>query len=303
MPILPAIQRRKGMQQMNIEIKDVNMIYPNGKKALSGVSLDMESPSLIGLVGPNGAGKSTLMKLITTRLLQTGGSICVDGLPLEKDETRIKDRLGYLPQDFGLYDELTVLQFLEYIAALKKLGGKSRSCIDHAIQDANLQGKRNTRIGTLSGGQRQRVGIAQALMGYPDVIILDEPTMGLDPEERVNFRNLFSKNASGKIVILSTHIIEDVQSICNRLIVINQGVILFDGKPSDLILAAGGHVGIFETRNITLQPAGNGIKVTSRVFTARGIQYRIVSDHLPEYAASVEPSLEDAYIYLMSKGN
>jgi ABC-type multidrug transport system ATPase subunit len=289
--------------QMKIEINNVNMVYPNGKKALQGVSLDMQSPSLIGLVGPNGAGKSTLMKLLTTRLLQTDGSISVDGLPLAEDETRIKNRLGYLPQDFGLYDELTVWQFLQYIAALKKLGRKSRACIDQAILDANLQEKRNARIGTLSGGQRQRVGIAQALMGYPDVIILDEPTMGLDPEERVNFRNLFSKNAGGKIVILSTHIIEDVQSICNRLIVINKGLILFDGKPSDLILAAAGHVGIFETGDSTLQPAGNGYKVTSRVFTSRGIQYRIVSDNLPEYASSVEPSLEDAYIYLMSKGS
>ncbi|NFG84124.1 ATP-binding cassette domain-containing protein, partial [Clostridium botulinum] len=266
------------------------------KKALKDVSLQIESPSLIGLLGPNGAGKSTLMKLLVAELIPTSGEILIDGVPLLKNEKKLKASLGYLPQSFGLYDELTVWQFLDYMAALKGIKN-SKKVIKEVIEKTNLIEKRKARISTLSGGQRQRVGIAQALMGNPELLIFDEPTVGLDPEERINFRNLFSKAAQDKIVLLSTHIIEDVQSVCDKLIVINHGQILFTGTPEELIALAHNHVGVFEER--IGEREKEDYKITSRVNTARGIACRIVAETLPAFAEAVEPTLEDAYMYLI----
>jgi len=281
---------------MKISIKNLNMIYKTGKKALQDVSLEMESPSLIGLLGPNGAGKSTLMKLLVAGLIQTSGEILMDGEPLLKNEKRLKASLGYLPQSFGLYDELTVWQFLDYMAALKGIKN-SKKIIEEVIEKTNLKEKRKARISTLSGGQRQRVGIAQALMGNPELLIFDEPTVGLDPEERINFRNLFSKAAQDKIVLLSTHIIEDVQSVCDKLIVINHGQILFSGTPEDLIALAHNHVGVIKEK--TGESGNDEYKITARVNTAHGITCRIVAETLPAFAEAVEPTLEDAYMYLI----
>ncbi|EJE7235966.1 ABC transporter ATP-binding protein [Clostridium botulinum] len=285
---------------MKISVENLNMIYKAGKKAgkkaLNDVSLQIESPSLIGLLGPNGAGKSTLMKLLVAELIPTSGKILIDGVPLLKNERKLKASLGYLPQSFGLYDELTVWQFLDYMAALKGIKN-SKKVIKEVIEKTNLTEKRKARISTLSGGQRQRVGIAQALMGNPELLIFDEPTVGLDPEERINFRNLFSKTAQDKIVLLSTHIIEDVQSVCDKLIVINHGQILFTGTPEELIVLAHNHVGVFEEK--TEQRVNQEYKITSRVNTARGIACRIVAETLPDFAEAVEPTLEDAYMYLI----
>ncbi|AVP63730.1 ABC transporter ATP-binding protein [Clostridium botulinum] len=281
---------------MKISVENLNMIYKAGKKALKDVSLQIESPSLIGLLGPNGAGKSTLMKLLVAELIPTSGKILIDGVPLLKNERKLKASLGYLPQSFGLYDELTVWQFLDYMAALKGIKN-SKKVIKEVIEKTNLTEKPKARISTLSGGQRQRVGIAQALMGNPELLIFDEPTVGLDPEERINFRNLFSKTAQDKIVLLSTHIIEDVQSVCDKLIVINHGQILFTGTPEELIVLAHNHVGVFEEK--TEQRVKQEYKITSRVNTASGIACRIVAETLPDFAEAVEPTLEDAYMYLI----
>ncbi|MBY6950111.1 ATP-binding cassette domain-containing protein [Clostridium botulinum] len=285
---------------MKISVENLNMIYKAGKKAgkkaLNDVSLQIESPSLIGLLGPNGAGKSTLMKLLVAELIPTSGEILIDGVPLLKNERKLKASLGYLPQSFGLYDELTVWQFLDYMAALKGIKN-SKKVIKEVIEKTNLIEKRKARISTLSGGQRQRVGIAQALMGNPELLIFDEPTVGLDPEERINFRNLFSKTAQDKIMLLSTHIIEDVQSVCDKLIVINHGQILFTGTPEKLIDLAHNHVGVFEER--IGESGREDYKITSRVNTARGIACRIVAETLPAFAEAVEPTLEDAYMYLI----
>ncbi|WP_252243668.1 ABC transporter ATP-binding protein [Clostridium sp. ZBS14] len=281
---------------MKISIKNLNMTYRTGKKALQDISVQMESPSLIGLLGPNGAGKSTLMKLLVAGLLPTSGKILIDGEPLLKNEKKLKARLGYLPQSFGLYDELTVWQFLDYIAALKGIKNSKKS-IQAVIKKTNLTEKRKARISTLSGGQRQRVGIAQALMGNPELLIFDEPTVGLDPEERINFRNLFSQTAQDKIVLLSTHIIEDVQSVCDKLIVINHGQILFTGAPEELIALAHNHVSVFEEKSEKSE--NQEYKVTARVNTVRGIACRIVAKTLPVFAQAVEPTLEDAYMYLI----
>ena len=216
---------------MEINIQNVSMTYPNGKQALKNLSLNLRSPSLVGLLGPNGAGKSTLMKLLVAALLPTGGEILLDGQPLVKKERKLKEDLGYLPQDFGLFDELSVTQFLDYMAALKGLRRPGEE-IREVIRQVNLTEKAKAKIRTLSGGQRQRVGIAQALLGNPRLLIFDEPTVGLDPEERIHFRNLFSHMAQNRLVLLSTHIIEDVQSVCGQIVVIHHGRILFAGTPA-----------------------------------------------------------------------
>ena len=282
---------------MQITLQELNMTYPNGKKALQGVSASLDSPSLIGLLGPNGAGKSTLMKLLVAGLLPTGGAIRADGEPLTKCERAYKARLGYLPQDFGLFDELTVEQFLDYMGALKGLRS-GRESIRAVIGAVHLEEKRRARIRTLSGGQRQRVGIAQALLGNPPFLIFDEPTVGLDPEERIHFRNLFSRTAEEHLVLLSTHIIEDVQSVCDQIVVIHHGTILFTGTPEQLIQSATGHVGVFWEKDETLE---QGLHITARVNTSQGIRCRAVADKLPSYAQAEEPSLEDAYLYLISR--
>lgn len=283
---------------MKIEATDITMIYPTGKKALQNISISMESPVMTGILGPNGAGKSTLMKLLTVGLIPTKGSIRLDGKPLLSQEKLLKSRLGYLPQSFGLYDELTVWQFLDYMSAMK--GIKSKNEIDRLISQTGLTECRKVRIGSLSGGQRQRVGIAQALLGNPELLILDEPTVGLDPEERVKFRNLFSDMSRDKIVLLSTHIIEDVQSICNRALVINDGLILFDGEPSELIYKTAGHVGVY-IAGVDDDEIPAGCHIVSKVSTAKGIQCRVTAEKLPGFAELAEPTLEDAYLYCIQK--
>lgn len=281
---------------MKITLKNLNKIYPTGKKALQNINLEMESPNLIGLLGQNGAGKSTLMKLLVAELLPTTGEIMLDGTALSKKEKELKTKLGYLPQIFGLYEELKVWEFLDYMAALKGIKNKKEE-IDYVIEETNLTEKRKAKIGSLSGGQKQRVGIAQALLGNPEFLIFDEPTVGLDPEERVKFRNLFSKTAQDKIVLLSTHIIEDVQAICNRIIVIHKGRILFDGRPEYLIQEARGHVGIVnENREMEKE-----IRIISRINTEEGVSCRIVAEELPAYAKEAEVTLEDAYLYCVMK--
>ena len=265
---------------MEIRIEHLSMTYPSGKQALKDLDLELKAPSLIGLLGPNGAGKSTLMKLLVAALLPTRGEILVDGQPLARTERLLKARLGYLPQDFGLFDELTVTQFLDYMAALKGVRD-SKTAIQKAVREVNLEEKARARIRTLSGGQRQRVGIAQALLGDPPFLIFDEPTVGLDPEERIHFRNLFSHAAQDRLVLLSTHIIEDVRSVCDQL-----------------IRSASGHVGVFYEQEANQE---NGLHITARVNTAQGVRCRAVADQLPTFVQPEEPTLEDAYLYLISR--
>ncbi|HJB89860.1 MAG TPA: ATP-binding cassette domain-containing protein [Candidatus Eisenbergiella merdigallinarum] len=281
---------------MEINIENVSMTYPDGKQALKSLSLNLRSPGMIGLLGPNGAGKSTLMKLLVAALLPTSGAIRVDGVPLEKAERELKAQLGYLPQDFGLFDELTVTEFLDYMAALKGLKNP-KAHIWEIIRTVNLAEKAKAKIRTLSGGQRQRVGIAQALLGTPSLLIFDEPTVGLDPEERIHFRNLFSRAAQNSLVLLSTHIIEDVQSVCDHLVVIDGGAILFAGTPEQLIGIAAGHVGTFWEKEAARE---QGLMITARINTGQGVRCRGVADRLPACVKPEEPTLEDAYLYLTS---
>lgn len=243
---------------MKIELKNLQKKYKGGKIALKDISLTLTSPNLIGLVGPNGAGKSTLIKLLTANLLPDSGEILIDGLPLLKQEKTLKSSLGYLPQDFGLFEDLTTEQFLDYISALKCIKRKeAKNEVDRVIKVTHMEDKRKSKIRTLSGGQKQRVGIAQALIGDPKLLILDEPTSGLDPAERVAFRNLFAELSVSRLIILSTHIIEDVQSACNSLIVLDKGEICFTGTPEELMAKKGtisleaAYMSLMEGRTIT----------------------------------------------------
>ena len=283
---------------MYLHIQHLNMTYPSGKQALEDLSLELSSPSLVGLLGQNGAGKSTLMELLTLGLLPTGGTIHWNGRPLLDQERAWKAQLGYLPQTFGLYDELTVTQFLDYMAALKGLP-QAAGDIRRVIQATNLEDKARAPIRTLSGGQRQRVGIAQALLGDPQFLIFDEPTVGLDPEERIHFRSLFSQMARDKLVLLSTHIIEDVQAVCDQLVVLCGGRVLFAGPPAALIAQAQGHVGVFLETPQT-QPEDQRA-VTNRLNTSQGVLCRMVGEVLPPYAQPVEPTLEDAYLFRIAQ--
>ena len=284
---------------MTIEVKEITKDYSSGKQALNNISMKIESPNLIGILGPNGAGKTTLMKLLIAGLTPTKGEILLNGEKLLSQEKELKAQLGYLPQSFGLFDELTVWQFLDYMAALKGL--KDKSYIETALEQVNLTDQRKVRIRRLSGGMRQRVGIAQALLGNPKLLILDEPTVGLDPEERVKFRNLFSEMARDRILLLSTHIVEDVQSICNRVLVLHQGKILFDGEPAELVAQTAGHVGVYVSQ--IGDPVPEGCQVVSKVNTAKGIQGRIIAKALPDFAEAAEPTLEDAYLFCIEKGD
>ncbi len=282
---------------MNIELNHVTMIYPSGKKALQDVSISARSPGFTGILGPNGAGKTTLMKLMVAGLVPARGEILLDGSPLLSVEKQLKAKTGYLPQHFGLYDELTVGQFLDYMAALK--GIKGRKAVSEALEYTDMLPYRKVRINSLSGGQRQRVGIAQALLGRPELIILDEPTVGLDPEERVRFRNIFSELARDRLVFLSTHIVEDVQAVCSRVLVIYDGRVLYDGSPSDLVAEAAGHVGVYLTTPEEPEPLD--CQVVSKVSVSEGIRCRIVADRLPDFARETEPALEDAYLYYIHR--
>src|SRR6185503_9580419 len=218
-------------------IKDLTKTYSSGVQALRGVSLDLPA-GVYGLLGPNGSGKTTLMKIVATLLEPDCGTVEMNGADLitRKDHTR--RMLGYLPQDFGLYPTLTAWQMLDYLAKLKGVTNKKErhSLVGALLERVNLGSERSQRLGEFSGGMRQRLGIAQALIGEPQLIIVDEPTAGLDPEERVRFHNLISETASeSTVVILSTHIVSDVSNLCSRMAIIHQGRILLSCTPRQAV--------------------------------------------------------------------
>ena len=207
-------------------------------------------PGVYGLLGANGAGKTTLMRMLCAVLESTSGEVLLDGKEVTSMGADYRNVLGYLPQDFGYYPNYTAVEFLMYIAALKGIPKNvAKKRVTELLEVVDLSHVANKKVKTFSGGMKQRVGIAQALLGEPEFLIFDEPTVGLDPEERIRFRNFFSQTAQDKLVLLSTHIIEDIQSVCDRLIVIDHGEILFIGKPEELILQARGHVGVLLEHN------------------------------------------------------
>lgn len=255
-------------------------------------------PAILGLIGPNGAGKTTLMRMIATLLSQTEGTLVCDGKDTRTHGNEIRQTLGYLPQDFGLYPELSGRQFLRYLATMKGLPKSiMRKRVDEMLELVNLERVADSKLRTYSGGMRQRIGIAQALLNDPTLLIVDEPTAGLDPEERVRFRTLLATLNTNRLIILSTHIINDVEAVANRLIIMQQGKIRLDTPPETLLKAAEGHVWTVTTEQSAAAYLQTQYQVTALVRHRDGIQLRIVSSMRPhEDAIAVEPNLEDAYL-------
>jgi ABC-type multidrug transport system ATPase subunit len=280
-----------------LEISGLTKRYPNGTVALADFSLTA-GEGVLGLLGPNGAGKTTLMSIVATVLRPSGGTVRWKGADVLRDPLAIRRELGYLPQDFGVYDKLTAVELLRYFGRLKGLAGKElAAAVDEMIDLVNLRPAANRRLGGFSGGMRQRVGIAQALLGDPRIVIVDEPTVGLDPEERVRFRNLLSELGHGRTVILSTHIVSDVEAIAERIAVIRKGVLVRCAPPEELLAHAAGRVFRAVVPAERLAEAQRAVAVSNLVRRADGVHVRFVGDPraLPG-AVPVEPTLEDAYL-------
>ena len=282
-----------------IEIKQLTKTYKGNVHALNGVDLTIGT-GMFGLVGPNGAGKTTLMRILAGLLRASGGSVSVFGNDLASNGGRqaAKAMLGYLPQDLGLYPNLNAYEFLDYMAILKGVTDKSERQRQTAdlLEKVRLTDAASRRLKTYSGGMKRRIGIAQALLGDPKLLIVDEPTAGLDPEERVRFRNLLTDMAAERTIILSTHIVEDISQSCNDLAVLRGGRVVFRGSPGNLIEQARGHVWAITTD----QRPEDRLTVVSSLQMQRGMQYRVLGDpNGYADALQVEPSLEDGYMWLM----
>ncbi|MGZ7033559.1 MAG: ABC transporter ATP-binding protein, partial [Thermoanaerobaculia bacterium] len=254
---------------------------------------------VIGLLGPNGAGKTTLMQMIATITRPTAGRIVFDGIDLARNPDDLRRRLGYLPQDFGVYDNLTALEFLTYFAALK--GVRSRKRIQEMLEIVNLHSVGNRPLGGFSGGMKQRLGIAQALINDPDLVIVDEPTAGLDPEERVRFRNVLSDIGMGKLVILSTHIVSDIESIATEIAIMREGSLVWFGTPESLLQRASGNVWEMVIGSTEFDALRKTSRVSNALRRADGVHVRVVG---PQPArrdvVAAEPTLEDAFLHTMN---
>jgi ABC-2 type transport system ATP-binding protein len=282
-------------------IDDVSKVYPDSTQALTDISLRM-GPGLLGLLGPNGAGKSTLMRLIATLTDPTTGVIRWNGTDVTKQPKAVRRRLGYLPQDFGVYPSLTAVEFLEYMAALKGLPkAPTRERIDMLLAQLNLESARGKPLGSYSGGMTQRVGIALALLNDPDLLVADEPTVGLDPEERVRFRNLLSDFADERVVILSTHIVSDVEATATRLAVLKHGRLAADATPEALIDRVRNRVWEWVVDRSDLGSVRERYPVTKAVRRPHGVRVHAVAGERPvKDAEAADPTLEDAYLSLLN---
>jgi ABC-2 type transport system ATP-binding protein len=286
---------------MNLEISDVTKVYRGGKRALSGISMKI-GPGVFGLLGPNGAGKSSLMRIVATITRPTGGRLTWNGVDVVRRPDELRGVLGYLPQDFGVYPNLTAPEFLSYLAAVKGLSVRAaRARIGELLELVNLNEERKRPLGKYSGGMRQRVGIAQALLNDPQLLIVDEPTSGLDPEERVRFRNLLGDMASRRVVILSTHIVSDVEAVADNIAIISQGRLLRRDTPEGLLRMAEGKV--WEVLIGSSDLAGFRARhlVSRAVRTPSGVLTRVLADTPPlAGAVPVTPDLEDAYLHVVN---
>jgi len=265
--------------------------------ALRQLSLRCE-PGMLGLVGPNGAGKTTLMRMIATLLDPTEGTVRWNGQDVRSDGEALRRVLGYLPQDFGIYPEFTGRQFLRYLAAMKGLPTSLiRRRVDEVLEIANLEKEADRKLPTYSGGMKQRIGIAQALLNDPELLIADEPTAGLDPAERVRFRTLLASLTNNRIVLLSTHIISDVEAVASRLVILQEGRMLADTTPDALLVRAVGTVWSVTTDQATALQLQANYQVSTMVNQLNGVALRIVSATRPHEAAiAIDPSLEEAYL-------
>ncbi|HET8905967.1 MAG TPA: ABC transporter ATP-binding protein, partial [Ktedonobacterales bacterium] len=260
---------------MQIAMQGLTKMYSGKVHALNGVNLTIASGTF-GLLGPNGAGKTTLMRILAGILQPTSGSLKINGQEIrsEHDRTQVKRALGYLPQELGLYPDLTAREFLDYIALLKGIDQSQvrHARIDELLELVGLSDVARRKLKAFSGGMKRRVGIAQALLNDPKLLIVDEPTAGLDPEERIRFRNLLADLGGNRVVLLSTHIVEDIAQTCRDLAVLTEGRVIFQGTVPTLLSEANGHVWVFEGDN--LRPEGSFVVVSTIPLLSGGMQYR-----------------------------
>ncbi|MBW7476266.1 ABC transporter ATP-binding protein [Paenibacillus oenotherae] len=286
---MTSLSKRYGSER--VALKDINLAFGKG---------------LFGLLGPNGAGKSTLMQIMATVMPPTGGTVEYGSYRIGKNDHEIRRILGYLPQRLGLYDKLTGEEFLNYIALLKgmKDSAARRIKVLEMLERVNLQDKARRKIKTYSGGMKQRIGIAQALIGDPQVMIVDEPTAGLDPEERIRFRDLLEELGLERTILISTHIVADIETSCNALAVMNKGEMVYQGTIPQLLKKVDGKVWTGQLEEGDLHGLVNRSGIVSRRKTATGYDIRIVADACPFYSAiPAVPGLEDAYIFLTGSGH
>jgi ABC-type multidrug transport system ATPase subunit len=288
-----------------LEIQNLSKCYPNGVQALSDVNLKIPA-GMYGLLGPNGAGKSTLMRTIATLQQPDSGSIKLDELDVLHQPAELRRKLGYLPQDFGVYPRISALNMLDHMAVLKGFTNRKerREIVDDLLRQTNLYDVRKKALAGFSGGMRQRFGIAQALIGDPTLIIVDEPTAGLDPEERNRFLNLLSDIGENKVVILSTHIVDDVTNLCPRMAIIAKGKIVREGKPADLINDLRGSVWVktVERREVEDHRKRHNV-ISSNLYAGRSILH-VLSDTDPgDDFEPHEPDLEDVYFSTLQSVN
>jgi ABC-2 type transport system ATP-binding protein len=289
---------------MELAISGVSKLYKGKVWGLRGFGLSV-GPGVLGLVGPNGAGKSTLMRILATITRPTEGTVTWNGTDIVRKPNTLRTVLGYLPQDFGVYPNLNAVEFLEYLAAIKGLDARSaRQRIDELLQLVNLADVRKRPLGGFSGGMKQRVGIAQALLNDPELLIVDEPTAGLDPGERVRFRNLLSDLSGERIVVLSTHIVSDVEAVATQIAVIRQGTLLRNDTPEALLRGVEGKVWEWTASSSDLPALRERHLISGTIRHSDGVQVRAVSAGEPVAGAvSVTPRLEDAYLYFVSNGH
>jgi ABC-2 type transport system ATP-binding protein len=284
---------------MDLTIEGVGKKYRGNVWGLRGFSLNLQ-PGVLGLLGPNGAGKSTLMRILATITKPTENRVTWDGADIVQEPDRLRSVLGHLPQDFGVYPNLNAVEFLEYLAAVKGLApAAARRRIGELLALVNLTDARKRPLGGYSGGMKQRIGIAQALLNDPKLLIVDEPTVGLDPEERVRFRNLLSELGGERIVILSTHIVSDVEATANGIAIIDQGRLLAHAAPEELLRQVEGRVWEWVLPSGDLPAARERWKIGSTVRRADGVHARVVSEEPPPGAKPLPPSLEDAYLHVL----
>ncbi|MCU0454994.1 MAG: ABC transporter ATP-binding protein [Bacteroidales bacterium] len=287
---------------MKIEIRDLNKIYPNGNRALKNINLEF-GHGMFGLLGPNGAGKSSLMRIIVTLMKPTSGVVLVEGKDIQKHRKEIRAMLGYLPQDFRFFTALKTWEFLDYSGSLAGMRNRKQRIaeVDRLLDQVGLLEVRDRKANRLSGGMKRRLGIAQALIGNPRIIVVDEPTTGLDPDERIRFRNILSTLSQNDVtIILSTHIVGDISSTCQGMALLNRGELVFEGKPEDLIRHAEGHVFRMNLTPYEYEKAKERYNVISTIPVDAGWEVQVVSDDVPEFeAAPIIPNIEHAYVYYM----
>lgn len=279
-----------------LELNNVGHVYPNGKKALHDVTLSIPR-GMFGLLGPNGAGKSTLMRTIATLQAPTAGTIRFGDIDVMAEPDTLRRTLGYLPQDFGVYPRISAYHMLDHMAVLKGISDTKdrKQVVEHLLNQTNLWAVRAKAISSFSGGMRQRFGIAQALIGDPGLIIVDEPTAGLDPQERNRFLNLLAGIGENVVVILSTHIVDDVADLCPRMAVLAQGRVRLEGPPRELIRSIEGRVWQRTIPHHQLPETQDRHEVISHRFFAGEIVVHVLSDTQPVGFAPVAGGLEDVY--------